>query len=145
MLDYSIRGPLAASISPGFYGWTDRGGSSSTTTTIRSSQLRSDYLHGWIVVVCPQETSSPSRPIMHIAPHGSRQAIFIGLVSSVLDAPVHGELSNDAFRLSLHCRLSNSSRPVCHIRSQPQLRAARETRSPRRVLVHVASVSRPLS
>jgi hypothetical protein len=27
MLDYSIRGPLAPSISPGFYGWTGRGGS----------------------------------------------------------------------------------------------------------------------
>jgi hypothetical protein len=26
MLDYSIRGPLAPSISPGFYGWTGRGG-----------------------------------------------------------------------------------------------------------------------
>jgi hypothetical protein len=25
MLDYSIRGPLASSISPGFYGWTGRG------------------------------------------------------------------------------------------------------------------------
>jgi hypothetical protein len=29
MLDYSIRGPLASSISPEFYSWTDRGGSSS--------------------------------------------------------------------------------------------------------------------
>jgi hypothetical protein len=28
MLDYSIRGPLAYSISPGFYGWIGRGGSS---------------------------------------------------------------------------------------------------------------------
>jgi hypothetical protein len=26
MLDYSIKGPLAPSISLGFYGWTDRGG-----------------------------------------------------------------------------------------------------------------------
>jgi hypothetical protein len=30
MLNYSIRGPLAHSISPRFYGWTDRGGCSST-------------------------------------------------------------------------------------------------------------------
>jgi hypothetical protein len=29
LLDYSIRGPLTPSISPGFYGWTGRGGSSS--------------------------------------------------------------------------------------------------------------------
>jgi hypothetical protein len=29
MLDYSIRGSLASSISPEFYGWTGRGGSSS--------------------------------------------------------------------------------------------------------------------
>jgi hypothetical protein len=29
-LDYSIRGPLASSISPGFYGWTGRGEPSST-------------------------------------------------------------------------------------------------------------------
>jgi hypothetical protein len=29
MLDYSIRGPLAPSISPRFYGWSGRGGSSS--------------------------------------------------------------------------------------------------------------------
>jgi hypothetical protein len=29
LLDYSIRGPLTPSISPEFYGWTDRGGSSS--------------------------------------------------------------------------------------------------------------------
>jgi hypothetical protein len=26
VLDYSIRGSLAPSISPGFYGWTGRGG-----------------------------------------------------------------------------------------------------------------------
>jgi hypothetical protein len=26
MLDYSIRGPLAPSMSPGFYGWIGRGG-----------------------------------------------------------------------------------------------------------------------
>jgi hypothetical protein len=31
MLDYSIRGPLAPSISPGFYGWTGRGEESSST------------------------------------------------------------------------------------------------------------------
>jgi hypothetical protein len=30
MLDYSIRGPLAPSISSEFYGWTGRGGTSST-------------------------------------------------------------------------------------------------------------------
>jgi hypothetical protein len=33
MLDYSIRDIIAPSRSPGFYGWTDRGGSSSTLNT----------------------------------------------------------------------------------------------------------------
>jgi hypothetical protein len=36
MLDYSIRGPLASSISPGFYGWTGSGGSSSMVSKPRS-------------------------------------------------------------------------------------------------------------
>jgi hypothetical protein len=36
MLDYSIRVPLASSISPVFYGWTDRGGSSSMVPESRS-------------------------------------------------------------------------------------------------------------
>jgi hypothetical protein len=39
MLDYSIRGSLVHFISPGFYGWTGRGGSSSTdfnTVELRS-------------------------------------------------------------------------------------------------------------
>jgi hypothetical protein len=31
MLDYSIRDPLTPSISPRFYGWIGRGGSSSTS------------------------------------------------------------------------------------------------------------------
>jgi hypothetical protein len=34
MLDYSIRSPLAPTISPGFYGWTSRGGSSSSFYTV---------------------------------------------------------------------------------------------------------------
>jgi hypothetical protein len=36
MLDYSIRGPITPSISPEFYGWTDRGGSSSMIPELRS-------------------------------------------------------------------------------------------------------------
>jgi hypothetical protein len=36
MLDYSIRGLLVPSISPGFYGWTIRGGFSSMAQEQRS-------------------------------------------------------------------------------------------------------------
>jgi hypothetical protein len=36
MLYYSIRGPLVPSISPGFYGWTGRGGSSRMVSKLRS-------------------------------------------------------------------------------------------------------------
>jgi hypothetical protein len=36
MLDYSIRCPITPSISPGFYGWTDREGSSSMIPELRS-------------------------------------------------------------------------------------------------------------
>jgi hypothetical protein len=36
VLDYSIRDPLVPSISPGFYGWNVRGGSSSMISEPRS-------------------------------------------------------------------------------------------------------------
>jgi hypothetical protein len=36
VLDYSIRSPLAPSISPGFYDWTDKGGSSHMVSEPRS-------------------------------------------------------------------------------------------------------------
>jgi hypothetical protein len=36
VLDYSIRGSLTPSMSPGFYGWAGRGGSSSMAPELRS-------------------------------------------------------------------------------------------------------------
>jgi hypothetical protein len=45
MLDYSIRGSLVPSISPRFYGWTGRGGSSSTYIIAMISWLSDEFLY----------------------------------------------------------------------------------------------------
>jgi hypothetical protein len=48
MSDYSIRGPLAPSISPGFYGWNGRGESSSTNDNILDWKEKSHMCSRWL-------------------------------------------------------------------------------------------------
>jgi hypothetical protein len=95
------------------------------TATISLSQHRSDYLHGGIVVARPQETSSPSRVIVRIAPHGSHLASFIGLVSDPhwplpSMASCHTILPEWAFIVGW--AMAPSQWPTRHVRRQPQLR-----------------------
>jgi hypothetical protein len=68
MLDYSIKGLLTPSISPGFYGWTGRGGSSSIVPEPRSwvqfsstMQFSAARIPPSLVSAGPAGTTAPER------------------------------------------------------------------------------------
>jgi hypothetical protein len=73
MLDYSIRGLITPSISHEFYGWTDRGGSSSMVLEPRFwvqfppvTQYSAAYISPSLAYTGPAGTTAPERE--HVAP-----------------------------------------------------------------------------